>query len=79
MNFRDFESQKVLEDWPNKWRCITVPMEVSPVALFKHYLDMHIDDNFFYSLTMVASAYRHDIDRYNMDAEVCKYLTFVKQ
>jgi hypothetical protein len=56
-------------------------MEVSPVALFivRHYLNMHTDDKFFYSLTMVASVYRHDIDRYSMDAEVCNYFTFVKQ
>ena len=46
-----------------------------------HYLNSHMDEDFFYSLTTTASAYGllQNTDRYRMDAEVCNYFTFPEQ
>ena len=46
-----------------------------------HYLNTHTDEDFFYSVTTVPSAYglREDIDRYQIDVEVCNYFTFPEQ
>ena len=40
-----------------------------------------MDEDFFYSLTTIASKHglQLDIDRYSMDAEVCNYFTFAEQ
>jgi hypothetical protein len=44
-------------------------------------LNTHTDEDFFYSVTTVPSAYglREDIDRYQIDVEVCNYFTFPEQ
>jgi len=46
-----------------------------------YYLNSHTDEDFFYSLTTVASecGLRQDIDRYCIDAKVCNYFTFAEQ
>jgi hypothetical protein len=46
-----------------------------------YYLNSHMDEDFFYSLTttVLALGLREDIDRYAMDAPVCNYFTFAKQ
>ena len=46
-----------------------------------YYLNSHVDEDFFYSLTTVCSEHglQQDIDRYCMDAEVCNYFTFADQ
>lgn len=46
-----------------------------------YYLNSHVDDDFFYSLTTVASerGIRDDIDRYNIDADICNFFTFAEQ
>ena len=46
-----------------------------------YYLNSHVDEDFFYSLTTVASEHglQEDIDRYSMDADVCNYFTFAEQ
>ena len=44
-------------------------------------MNSHVDEDFFYSLTTVASeqGLQEDIDRYSMDADVCNYFTFAEQ
>jgi hypothetical protein len=52
------------------------------LACGKNYcLNSHLDEDFFYSLTTIASkcGLRQDNDRYSMDAEVCNYFTFAEQ
>jgi hypothetical protein len=46
-----------------------------------YYLNSNVDEDFFYSLTTVASEHglQEDIDRYSMDADVCNYFTFAEQ
>jgi hypothetical protein len=40
-----------------------------------------VDEDFFYSLTTIASesGLQRDIDRYSMEAEVCNYFMFAEQ
>jgi hypothetical protein len=40
-----------------------------------------VDEDFFYSLTTIASerGLKTDIDRYRIDADVCNYFTFAEQ
>ena len=44
-------------------------------------MNSHLDDDFFYSLTTIASecGLRQEVDRYSMEAEVCNYFTFAEQ
>lgn len=52
------------------------------VACGKNYfLNSHVDDDFFYSLTTIVSKYglRKEIDNYDMDAEVSNYFAFPEQ
>jgi hypothetical protein len=58
---------------PNIWGSLAIALNF--------YLNLHTDEDFFYSLTTIASAHglREDIDRYNMKAEVCNYFTFAEQ
>jgi hypothetical protein len=45
-----------------------------------HYLNTHTNEDFFYSLITVPSAYGlQDIGRYWIDVEVCNYFTFPEQ
>jgi hypothetical protein len=45
------------------------------------FLSSHTDDDFFYSILTLASAYalRKDIDRYKLDADVSNYFVFAEQ
>jgi hypothetical protein len=76
-----FRVTKVLGDWMDlsgaPSRCIFGSLASGK----NHYLNTHMDEDFFYSLTTVPSAYRlrEDIDRYWIDVEVCKYFTFPEQ
>jgi hypothetical protein len=53
----------------------------SLASALNQYLNLHTDDDFFYSLITTASAHglKEGIDRYSMDAEVCNYFTFAEQ
>jgi hypothetical protein len=45
-----------------------------------YYLNSHVDEDFFYSLTTVASEQGvQDNDRYMMEAAICNYFTFAEQ
>jgi hypothetical protein len=45
-----------------------------------YYLNSHVDEDFFYSLTTVASERGvQDNDRYMMEANICNYFTFAEQ
>ncbi len=46
-----------------------------------YYLNAHLDNEFFYSLTTISSKFglQEDVDRYGMDAKVCNYFAFPEQ
>jgi hypothetical protein len=46
-----------------------------------YYLNSHTDENFFYSLTTLVSKHglRAELDRYDLNAEVCSYFVFAEQ
>jgi hypothetical protein len=71
----------VLGDWAEISGGVSQSLYGSLASGKNHYLNSHIDEDFFYSLTMVASTYglRHDIDRYSMDAVPSNYFTFAEQ
>ena len=44
-------------------------------------MNVHVDDDFFYSLTTIMSRHglREDVDKYRLDAEVSSYFAFPEQ
>jgi hypothetical protein len=72
---------KVLGDWVDLSGVPSQSIYGSLANRKNVYLNTHTDEDFFYSLTMVPSAYglRKDIDRYRVDAEICNYFTFAEQ
>ena len=71
----------MLGDWPDICGGASQSIYGSLASSKNFYLNTHTDEDFFYSLTTVASAkgLRPDIDRYSMDAPVCNYFTFAEQ
>jgi hypothetical protein len=78
---RGFRAAKVLGDWMDLSGAPSRCIFGSLASGLNHYLNTHTDEDFFYSVTTVPSAYglREDIDRYQIDVEVCNYFTFPEQ
>jgi hypothetical protein len=79
---RGIQIAKLLGDWqeikegesrPTIWGSLAIGLNC--------YLNSHTDQDFFYSMTTIASAHglQQDMDRYRMEAEVCNYFTFAEQ
>jgi hypothetical protein len=79
---RGIEKARLVGNWckitqgaspPNIWSSLAIALN--------YYLNAHIDEDFFYSLLVLASAHglQEHIDRYRMNAEVCNYFTFPEQ
>ena len=45
------------------------------------FLNVHVDEDFFYSLTTIVSQHglHEDVDRYRMDAEISNYFAFPEE
>jgi hypothetical protein len=78
---RGFRVAKVLGDWMNLSGAPSCCIFGSLASCKNQYLNTHTDKDFFYSLTTVPSAYglQEDIDRSQIDVEVCNYFTFPEQ
>jgi hypothetical protein len=79
---RGLQYAKMMAQWPN---LKGVPSQQIWGSLAcggrNYYLNSHLDEDFFYSLTTIASTWglRRDIDRYSMEAEVSNYFTFAEE
>ena len=78
---RGLRLAQLLGDWPGIEGGASRPIWGSLACGRNYYLNSHLDNDFFYSLTTIASArgLQQDIDRYSVDAEVCNYFTFPEQ
>jgi hypothetical protein len=68
-------------DWPEIDGNASQPIWGSLACGKNYYLNSHLDDDFFFSLTTIASEFglQEDVDKYRMDAKVCNYFTFAEQ
>jgi hypothetical protein len=70
---RGLRAAQVLGEWPERsggsCECIWGSLACGK----NYYLNSHVDDDFFYSLTTVASesGLKEDMDKYDMNAKVC--------
>lgn len=78
---RGLRIAQILGEWPEISGVASQPIWGSLACGKNYYLNSHTDEDFFYSLTTVASecGIQQDVDRYSMDAEVCNYFTFAEQ
>ena len=78
---RGLQFAKMMAQWPNLKGVSSQQIWGSLACGKNYYLNSHLDEDFFYSLTTIASAWGHrqDIDRYSKEAEVCNYFTFAEQ
>ena len=78
---RGLQFAKKVAQWPNLKGVSSQQIWGSLACGKNYYLNSHLDEDFFYSLTTIASAWglRHDIDRYKMEAEVSNYFTFAEE
>jgi hypothetical protein len=78
---RGLQFAKMMAQWPNLKGVSSQQIWGSLACGKNYYLNSHFDEDFFYSLTTIASAWglRQDIDRYSMEAEVCNYFTFAEE
>ena len=78
---RGLQMAKLLGEWQEINGVASHPIWGSLACGKNYYLNSHTDEDFFYSLTTIASerGLRQDIDRYSMDAEVCNYFIFAEQ
>jgi hypothetical protein len=78
---RGLQYAKMMALWPNLKGVSSQQIWGSLACGKNYYLNSHFDEDFFYSLTTIASEWglRNDIDRYRMEAEVCNYFTFAEQ
>ena len=78
---RGLRIAQLLGGWPEIEGGASQPIWGSLACGRNYCLNSHLDDDFFYSLSAIASpcGLRLDIDRYSMDAEVCNYFTFPEQ
>ena len=78
---RGLRAAQVLGEWPERsggsCECIWGSLACGK----NYYLNSHVDDDFFYSLTTVASesGLKEDMDKYDMNAKVCNFFTFAEQ
>jgi hypothetical protein len=79
---RGIEKARLVGNWqkiktgaspPNIWSSLAIALN--------YYLNVHTDQDFFYSLLTVASKHglREDIDQYSMNTEICNYFVFPEQ
>jgi hypothetical protein len=64
------------------WKQIGEQQIWSSLACGKnYYLNSHTDEDFFYSITTIVSNHglKTEIDRYELDAQVCSYFVFAEQ
>jgi hypothetical protein len=78
---RGLQIAQLLGEWQEINGVASHPIWGSLACGKNYYLNSHLDDDFFYSLTTITSegGIRQDIDRYSMDAQVCNYFTFAEQ
>jgi hypothetical protein len=78
---RGIQIARLLGEWHELKGVASRPIWGSLACGKNYYLNSHTDEDFFYSLTTIASErdLRQDIDRYRMDAEVSNYFTFPEQ
>jgi hypothetical protein len=78
---RGLRVAQLMGNWPNLKGVSSRPIWGSLACGRNYYLNSHLDEDFFYSLTTIASKWglRNDIDRYSMEAEVCNYFTFAEE
>lgn len=78
---RGLRMAQLFGNWPQIDGVSSMPIWGSLACGKNYYLNSHLDDDFFYSLTTIASEWglQPKIDRYNVDAEVCNYFTFAEQ
>ena len=71
---------KLLGGWQQISGVTLNPLWGSLACGKNYYLNSHVDEDFFYSLTTVASEQGvQDNDRYMMEAAICNYFTFAEQ
>jgi hypothetical protein len=80
-DLRGIQIARLLGEWHEIKGVASHPIWGSLACGKNYYLNSHTDEDFFYSLTTIASerGLRQDIDRYRMDAKVCNYFTFPEQ
>jgi hypothetical protein len=78
---RGLRIAQLLGGWPEIEGVGSHPIWGSLACGKNYYLNSHLDDDFFYSLSTITSSrgLRQDIDRYSMDVEVCNYFSFPEQ
>ena len=78
---RGLRIAQVLGEWKEISGVSSNPIWGSLACGRNYYLNSHVDEDFFYSLTTVTSEHglQQDIDRYSMDADVSNYFTFAEQ
>ena len=72
---------QLLGEWPEIKGYSPQPILGSLACGKNYYLNSHLDEEFFYLLTTIASecGLQNEIDRYSMEAEACNYYTFAEQ
>ena len=80
-DLRGIQFTRLLGEWHEMKGVSSHPIWGSLACGKNYYLNSHTDEDFFYSMTTIASerGLRQDIDRYRMDTEVCNYFTFPEQ
>ena len=78
---RGFRIAQLLGAWPEISGVSSDPLWGSLACGKNYYLNSHMDEDFFYSLTTVVSerGLRPDIDRFTMNADICNYFTFAEE
>jgi hypothetical protein len=78
---RGLRIAQLLGEWPEIEGVASQPIWGSLACGKNYYLNSHVDEDFFHSLTTMVSegGLHHNIDRYDMDAAVCNYFTFPEQ
>jgi hypothetical protein len=77
---RGLKAAQLLGKWQEINAVASHPIWGSLACGKNYYLNSHTDDDFFYSLTTIASegGLCQNIDRYKMHTEVCNYFTFAE-
>jgi hypothetical protein len=78
---RGLRIAQLLGEWQEIDGVASPPIWGSLACGKNYYLNSHTDEDFFYSLTTIASEHglQEKIDRYSLDAEICNYFTFPEQ
>lgn len=78
---RGLRIAQLLGNWKEISGVSSSPIWGSLACGKNYYLNSHVDEDFFYSLTTVASerGLQADIEQYNINADVCNFFTFAEQ